>query len=107
MLCLACTWQHESVVIIAIILKMCRPHASHSRSSPRAHPLRVRHLADDTLSNDEASVQSGVGGGGDTDVGAMHLDSNSGYVCTLDFPNLTRYQIRDACGLKPVLQHGE
>jgi len=39
MLCLACAWQHASVVIIAIILKMCRPHASHSCSSPRAHPL--------------------------------------------------------------------
>jgi len=80
-------------------------------SSPTQSPLdggrSVRYLADDSLSNDEASLQSGVGGGGDTDVGVMHLDSDSGYVCTLDFPNLTRYQIRDACGLKPVVQHGE
>jgi len=79
--------------------------------SPTQSPLdggrSVRHLADDSLSNDEASLQSGVGGGGDTDVGDMQLDSNSGYVCTLDFPNLTRYHIRDACGLKPGSQHGE
>ena len=80
-------------------------------SSPTQSPLdggrSVRHLADDSLSNDEAPLQCGVGVGGDADVGVLHLDSDSGYVCTLDFPNLTRTQICGACGLKPVLQHGE
>ena len=47
----------------------------------------MRHLADDSLSNDEAPLQCGVGVGGDADVGVLHLDSDSGYVCTLDFPS--------------------
>ena len=65
------------------------------------------HLAVDSSTIDGAQMQCGVGCGDETGGGAMELDSHLGYVCTLDFPNLTRTQICGACGLKPVLQHGE
>jgi len=81
---------------IGMLVAQCRVQANHSHlcmTSPIQSPFdggrSAQHLADDSLTYDEASLQSGVGCGGDTGGGAMHLDSNSGYVCTLDFPNLT------------------
>ena len=87
-------------------------HCSHQcvispTQSPSDGGRSVRHLPDDSSTNDEASLQSGVGCGGDTGVGAMQLDSNSGYVCTLDFPNMTRTQILVAYFLKALHQFRE